>query len=326
MDTPYKWDEFLTRLLQEENSYANFFEYIYNFLRRRTDFFHHPVKAEETIKLAAERSQKKEKFFQAQRELLEEQLKKKEEEKKKREAEREIKRKKRQEEKKKKAEEEAKKAEEEAKKKAAELVIETKEKVDAEEAEKNKDEKSKPPPPPGNGGILEKYTWTQTLQDVDVSIWLPENFNKKELTVDMTADGVFVQLNDQEPILDGKWPDQIDIDESLWTLEDGDDGKKFLHLSLTKWKTKDNWWRHVCTGEKAINTDKICPEPSKLGELDPYLKGQVSKQIFNIRQKEKGLPTTEDMEKKKKFEKIMRENPGLNLDFAKTKFRGPPNN
>jgi len=51
-------------------------------------------------------------------------------------------------------------------------------------------------------------------------------------------------------------------------------------LNLTK-KVGQNWWDSVLVGEPKINTQKVEPENSKLGDLDNETRSVVEKMMFD---------------------------------------------
>jgi hypothetical protein len=53
------------------------------------------------------------------------------------------------------------------------------------------------------------------------------------LTVNYNIDSLLVQIKGQEPIINGKFYEKINVDDSVWTIEDGDlDGKKSRYIHL----------------------------------------------------------------------------------------------
>ena len=46
------------------------------------------------------------------------------------------------------------------------------------------------------------YKWTQTIQDLDITIGVPSNLRGKDITVDMTKTKLKVGVKGQEPFID----------------------------------------------------------------------------------------------------------------------------
>ena len=85
--------------------------------------------------------------------------------------------------------------EQEAKKKAAQekpdekmTDSESPKKEGEEEDKKEEDDKDKGAKPnSGNGGETDKYKWSQTLEELTVFVWLPDNVTSKQLDIQMKS-------------------------------------------------------------------------------------------------------------------------------------------
>jgi hypothetical protein len=175
---------------------------------------------------------------------------------------------------------------------------------------KEKEEDDNSPPPVGNGGRTDKYIWTQTLKEVTVSIALP-GATGRSVIVDYTQNTLKVGLKGQPPVLDGQLVGKIHVDSSTWTLEDG-----VINLELSK-VDKMNWWAGVLVGDPTINTRKIVPENSKLDDLDRDTRSTVEKMMFDQRQKQRGLPSSDELQKQEAIKKFMAMHPEMDFSQAK---------
>eukprot|EP01027_Heterolobosea_sp_BB2_P012521 GEZU01018140.1.p1 GENE.GEZU01018140.1~~GEZU01018140.1.p1 ORF type:complete len:178 (-),score=60.68 GEZU01018140.1:356-889(-) len=166
--------------------------------------------------------------------------------------------------------------------------------------------------PVDNGSVTDKYKWTQTLTDVTAYINVPEGTRAKFLEVTIKADHIKAGLKGQPPIIDAPLHKKVKHDDSFWQLEDG----KTLIVYLAKQNGME-WWSRLIVGEPEIDTTKIEPENSKLSDLDPETRKTVEKMMFDQRQKQMGLPTSDEIQKQEMLKKFMEQHPEMDFSQAK---------
>ncbi|KAH6650099.1 HSP20-like chaperone [Chaetomium tenue] len=160
------------------------------------------------------------------------------------------------------------------------------------------------------------YKWTQTIGDLDITFTVPGNFKGRDLVVDIKKESISAGIKGQEHIIKGTLPHAIRPDDSTWTLSTAPDNTKLVEIHLDK-INKMEWWAHVVTTAPRIDVSKIVPENSSLSDLDGETRGMVEKMMFDQRQKEMGLPTSDEQKKADILKKFQEQHP--EMDFSKAK-------
>ena len=174
-----------------------------------------------------------------------------------------------------------------------------------------------PTPPLGNGGTVPgKYSWTQTLSEVTVSVPVPDNTRGRDLNITIAKKTLKVGLrgSSQADMIIPEAPlcKPIIIDDSFWTVEDGNR----LVINLQK-SNQMEWWDCVVQGDPTIDVKTIQPENSSLSDLDGETRKTVEKMMFDQRQKAMGRPTSDEQQKLDVLERFKMEHPELDFSNAK---------
>ncbi|CAK9252435.1 unnamed protein product [Sphagnum jensenii] len=80
------------------------------------------------------------------------------------------------------------------------------------------------------------YEWDQTLDEINIYIIPPPNVTRKQLDIKLTSNHVSVGLVGVKPFIDEDTGGTIKLDESTWTLVDGE-----LTITLQKMIRADKW-------------------------------------------------------------------------------------
>ena len=124
------------------------------------------------------------------------------------------------------------------------------------------------------------YEWTQTPDEVSITIHVSSGLTAKQLTVDIKANSLLVKEKESGKVyIEGELTHSIDVDDSAWT-KDGET----VELTLTKGiesqgDEEGHWWASVIKGAKEIDVKRI--------EGARYLDDSILKQIWEKEQQEK---------------------------------------
>jgi len=175
-------------------------------------------------------------------------------------------------------------------------------------------EKGKLIPNAGNGGNYDNYSFTQTLEELEVRVPfdVPFKIKSKDCKVEIKDKFLSVGLKGHDPVVKGDLYSKILTDEALWHLDNN-----VIVLSLEKFN-KVEWWGTIIKGDQEISTKKVQPENSKLGDLDGETRTMVEKMMYDQRQKAAGLPTSDDAKKADTMKRFMEQHP--EMDFSKCKW------
>mmetsp|Transcript_12305 Transcript_12305/g.17875 ORF Transcript_12305/g.17875 Transcript_12305/m.17875 type:complete len:333 (+) Transcript_12305:23-1021(+) len=186
--------------------------------------------------------------------------------------------------------------------------------------ESDEDDESKGAKPIHNGGITDKYSWTQTLQELQVvitaqNLGLAEGLplRSRDLTVDVKKKHLTISLKGKEALIDAELHKDVKTGDVIWTVEDSSK----LVLTLDKVNQME-WWKCVVVGDAEINTRKVEPENSSLSDLDGDTRQTVEKMMYDQRQKAAGKPTSDEQKKEDMLKQFMGQHP--EMDFSKCKF------
>lgn len=132
--------------------------------------------------------------------------------------------------------------------------------------------------------------------------------------MEIKTNSLKVGVKNQPLILDGEYFKAVKVDESYWSLED----QKEISILLTK-QNKSDWWKSLFKGGEEIDTQKVEPEPSKLSDLDTETRAAVEKMMFDQRQKQMGLPSSEEIKNQDILKQFMQQNPDMAKNFGNAK-------
>jgi len=278
-----QFDGLFYNILQNAKGIDNFFECMFSFFRRKTDLYMNP---DTSIQKIQERFNNHKKRWQENKER-EEKRKLKEDQMKREDIKRltptikEI------------TPEEAKRLKDQenniktnvTSKENVQPKVEPK--IEVKKEEEKKDDKQQPNK--ANGGTANRYVWAQTLETITLDIPVDQKYKGKDIEIVFKAKHLLVRIKNGETIIDGDFSKPIKPDTFVWTLESSSNSNlKNININFEKYDCMA-WWDCVIMGDTVINTEKINPEPSKLSDLEPDMRKQIDKMMFDQNQREKRI-------------------------------------
>ena len=331
MENPEQFDGILMTVIQKSGGIQNYFDSVFGFLFRKSDFFANPQESRKYVEdsyskwlnIYKEKAER-EKRIKERREAEEKSLKKPEESTsatvKEITPEEYLRKKKLQDEenlKKEKIMDEQRKAERE-KEENEKRKAENKPPLEKTNDDDDKVREGHVLPNKEKGQTLDKYSWGQMdIKEITINIPIPSNIKAKDLDIKIDSKKIFVAIKNQPPIINGELYAPIDSESVIWTVDEEKNGKM---LTITFEKNEHTWWESVVKGDNVkVDTQKIQPEASSIGDIeDPELKAQVEKMMFDTRQKAMGKPTSDILQKCPQIEEFMKAHP--EMDFSHAKF------
>ncbi|GAB0494576.1 hypothetical protein MMPV_005870 [Pyropia vietnamensis] len=149
---------------------------------------------------------------------------------------------------------------------------------------------SKLAPSAGNGSTTSRYTWTQTLSDITLSIPLPPGTRGRDVRVTFGTTSLRVTTTGSDsPLLDDPLHAAVKADDGMWQV---DAASGTLEVYLEK-VDGTSWWPRAVVGEPELDLGRVAPENSKLSDLDGETRALVEKMMVDQRRRAAGLPTTD---------------------------------
>ncbi|XP_078040665.1 nudC domain-containing protein 3 [Augochlora pura] len=162
-----------------------------------------------------------------------------------------------------------------------------------------------------NGAVRDNYTWSQSINDLDVLVKLPSSIKTaKDLKVNLDSTHIKIEAkastlsqhqeqecsnSDWTIIFTGELCHKTRKDESVWSVVPG------KHISIHLEKASEKWWEALIVGEPQIELNKIdCSR--NLDDMGSEEQMKVQELMWNHQQKLLGKPTSEEI----RMEKILK--------------------
>jgi len=169
-----------------------------------------------------------------------------------------------------------------------------------------------------NGAVLDRYSWSQTIRDIEVKIPVPSSIIKgRDVGVEIKSGYLKVWLKKGvSPItgsgvlLDGNLQRTVKSEESMWLLEAGE----FVVINLEK--REERFWTAVLEGDTEIDKSKV-DTTRDISDFDEQTQSDFEHVMYDHHQKLQGKPTSQE---KKTHELLKQAWNAKGSPFAGTEF------
>lgn len=146
------------------------------------------------------------------------------------------------------------------------------------------------------------YTWSQTSKDATILLPLDPEVKARNLEVTFNKNAISVKLkNTSEYLLKGTLQYTIKPSDCIWHIDN-----QILTIELQK-TVGIGWWTCVMKDSPEhlkVDVSKIPPETAKMADLDDEARALVDKMMFDNRQKQLGLPTSDTLKGQEMLNKL----------------------
>jgi len=116
-----------------------------------------------------------------------------------------------------------------------------------------------------NGGRTERYTWEQTLHDVTLAVPVPADTRARDVVCVIKKDQLTLKLRGaKESLIEGRFPcdarngtevwETVRVDDSTWSVGKLADGSPVINVYLEK--SRESWWKSAIDGEDS--RERVC--------------------------------------------------------------------
>lgn len=164
-----------------------------------------------------------------------------------------------------------------------------------------------------NGGRSRHYTWNQPQVELfEMLIPVEQSVKGSQIRVEYDSKHLKVMIKG-EYVVNGELFAPINADSFIWTLDEIN-GRKVIVITFDK-LYKLAWWDYAVKGDDILSLSKVNPDPSKLSDLDPSMRPEIEKMMWENSMKMQGKPFHKDPKTNDMLQKFMKEHP--EMDFSK---------